>query len=129
MNNGDNLSGGPKKTNYPPRKTNYPQTKQTISGGEIPWGTFSAPMGPYQTLRADTRWTLLQITFRVFFMSNIRKITQTGPQNPGTCLKQKKRDPARHARVVVQIGFHQKSSKSKVSDEIHGPTQMHSPIY
>ena len=27
------------------------------------------------------------------------------------------------------MGFHQKSSKSKVSDEIHGPTPMHSPIY
>ena len=26
-------------------------------------------MGPYQTLRAETWWTLLQITFRVFFMS------------------------------------------------------------
>jgi len=49
-------------------------------------------MGPYQTLWAETWWTLLQMTFHVFFMSrNQGKITNTGPQIQGRVIPGKKR--------------------------------------
>ena len=45
-----------------------------------------------------------------FPFSEIQEINKTRPQNPGTCFLKKQRAPARHARVVVRIGFNRKTS-------------------
>ena len=48
-------------------------------------------MGPYQTLRAETWWTLLQMTFRVFFsFSKDPEIPQMGPKKAGGVISEKK---------------------------------------
>ena len=69
-------------------------------------------MGPYQTLRAETWWTLLQITSRVFFMSRNPGNHKNRSTKSRDVLFQEKKAPARQPRAVVRTCFHQNPHKS-----------------
>ena len=68
---------------------------------------FLYEMAPYQTLRAETWWTLLQITFRVFFTSrNPGNHNNMSPPKKDVLFLEKKKAPARVFYAPdLRIGF------------------------
>ena len=83
-------------------------------GGVYHGKPFCHQMGPYQTLLAETWRTLLQITFRVFFMSGNHGNHKNRSRKSRDVLFLKKKAPARQPRVVVGMGFYRNPSKSKI---------------
>ena len=94
-------------------------------GGVYHGKPFCHQMGPDQTLLAETWRTLLQITFRVFFMSGNHENHKNRSRKSRDVLFLKKKAPARQPRVVVRMGFHQ---KSRISISASSGTRNLKPI-
>ena len=78
---------------------------------------FCHQMGPYQLLWAETWWTLLQITFRVFFISRNPGNQQNTSPTSRNVFFWKKRAPARQTGgIVSELVFTTKTN------QLRGPT-------
>ena len=93
------------QTHYPIGWTRYAVHWTALWRG--PYNTwyqepFCPHMGPYQTLRADTWWTLLLVFFRFFFIFRRSGNHLNDVQNIGHLLFLKTKAPAKNAPVVVR---------------------------
>ena len=69
---------------------------------------FCHQMGPYQTLRAETWWKFLQITFRVFFISRNPENQQNRSAKSRDVLFLEKKAPARKLACLIRVCIDQK---------------------
>ena len=92
----------------------------SILGPYCHMAPFFHQMGPYQTLRAHTSGTQVWCVSAYFLISEIMKITKTGPKIPGTCYSGKK-GPCQQCPGTRPNGFSPPKSTNPPNLKIPNP--------